>query len=55
MPLTLQLDPIGAAIDCAALLVAVVQLYLMWTQRSRHNHQLHRLSDFEQAAEQVCH
>ena len=35
MPIPIQTDPISVVINGAALLVAVVQLCLMWGQRTR--------------------
>jgi hypothetical protein len=46
MPASIQIDPFGVVINSAALLVAILQLCLMWKQqRMRRPHRLHEIVD----------
>jgi len=50
MPIPIQTDPISVVINAAALLVAIVQLCLMWGQRTRRTQ---ANADFDEADRQV--
>lgn len=45
MPIPIQIDPFSVVISSAALLVAILQLCLVWEQRTRGEHRLRELID----------
>jgi hypothetical protein len=53
MPIPIQTDPFSLVINSASLLVAIMQLCLMWTQRARHNKQDQYIDDSGKASNQV--
>lgn len=54
MPIPIQIDPFGIVINSAALLVAILQLCLMWRQqRMRRPHRLHEIDDGNSVGFQV--
>jgi len=51
MSIPIQLDPFSLVFNSASLLVAIMQLCLMWKQRARHDDRVH--DDSGEAASQV--
>jgi hypothetical protein len=54
MPIPISTDPISVVINSAALLVAIVQLYIAWGQRTwRRENRLHEVVDGNEVDKEV--